>query len=98
MRQRFQPQTPSKQGSTSASTHATSLATSNSDASPKNITHCIIPSEDPQRAVEMDDDEDEGAGDGIGEEDGGQDDEEEDGDERDPAGDDLPTSDKPTCT
>jgi hypothetical protein len=78
--------------------HTASLAMSNSDASPKNITHCIIPSEDPQRAVEMDDDEDEGAGDGIGEEDGGQDDEEEDGDERDPADDDLPTPDKPTGT
>jgi len=70
-------------------------AISNSDASPQNTTHCIIPSEDPQRAVEMDDDEDDGAGDGIGEEDGGQDDEEENGDERDPADDDLRTPDKP---
>ena len=70
-------------------------AISNSDASPQNTTHCIIPSEDPQRAVEMDDDEDDGAGDGIGEEDGGQDDEEENGDERDPADDDLLTPDKP---
>ena len=70
-------------------------ATSNSNASPKNTTHHIIPSEGPQRAVEMDEDEDDGSGDGIGEEDGGQDDEDEAGDERDSADDDLSTPDKP---
>ncbi len=86
-----------KRGSTSASTPCTVLAvhtTSTSDASPENTTHRIIPSEDPQRAVEMDDDEDNGSGDGIGEEDGGQDNEDEAGDERNPADDNLLTSDK----
>ena len=50
--------------------------------------HCIIPSEDCQRTVEMDGDEDDDSGDETMDSDGGQ-------DERDPADDYLSTPDMP---
>lgn len=49
----------------------------------------IIPSEDPQHAVEIDDDEDDSVGDGIGEEDADKGDNDEGDDERDPSNGEL---------
>ena len=79
----------SERGPTMPSPLSTVYAMSNSDVSPQNPTHRIIPSEDPQCAMEIDDDEDDGVGDGIGE--GAN----EGDDERDPANGDLPSPDKP---
>ncbi|KAF8801127.1 hypothetical protein BYT27DRAFT_7227031 [Phlegmacium glaucopus] len=72
-------------------------ATSNSEFSPQKLTQHIIPSEDPQHAVEINDDEDDGVGDGIGEEDGDDDDDNENDNEKDPANEDLPSPEKPPC-
>ena len=69
--------------------------TSDSEFSQHTISQQIIPSEDPQRAVEIEDDEDDGVGDGIGEEGGDDDDDDENDDERDIADEDLPSSEKP---
>jgi hypothetical protein len=72
-------------------------ATSNSDVGPQNPTHYIILSEDPQCAVEINDDEDGGIGDRIGEEDADENGNDENDDEKDPADGDLPPPDKPPC-
>jgi len=72
-------------------------ATSNSEFSPQKLTQHIIPTEDPQCAMEIDDDEDDGVGDGIGEEDGDDDDDDENDDERNPADEDLTSPEKPPC-
>ncbi|KAF8800030.1 hypothetical protein BYT27DRAFT_7217361 [Phlegmacium glaucopus] len=72
-------------------------ATSNSEFSPQKLTQHIIPSEDPQCAMEINDDEDDGVGDGIGEEDGDDNDDNENDNEKDPADEDLPSPEKLPC-
>ena len=63
---------------------------SNLDFSPENPTQRIIPSKDPQWAVEVNINND-GMGGGIGEEWAGDDDSDEHDNERDPANEDLPS-------
>ena len=76
-------------------TTTSTTSTSDSEFSPHSLTQQIIPSEDPQRVVEIDEDEDDGGGDGIGEEGDDEDDDDENDDEKDVADEDLPSSETP---